>query len=214
MRLSPEVMPYDKILTTFAGKIKANFSIKDRWDSGVKRPVIYIFLPELMEPNHSLTQYVQDLESYVTFRIFSKKIQIFNKEQSSLTYGSDLYSLKSYEEMRKHCYWQFNRKSSRENGGGFFGFLRMPEQLKLIKNLANEIPLSKTAFGCFKISETVSEYAWFYPVHRSLGKIAYNFVKQSRNDKEEIPVKPKPPAEDPLILKIFEDLKPKESVWP
>ncbi|HCM42082.1 MAG TPA: hypothetical protein DIS66_02040 [Candidatus Omnitrophica bacterium] len=198
-------------LSTIEEEIKIRFNRIDRLSPDAKRPAIYIFLPEKIEPSHRITQYVESLSCYTAFRIFSKELQILDRDVSSLVYGPELYPEKDYEEMRKHCYWQFHRKKAREGGPGLFSFLRAPEKFKLVKRFSKGIPFHQTAFGCFKINETTNEYVWFYPVQQSLGK--ENYGQMHQNDEPEnqraVPVKKKLPTEDPLIRQIFEDLKPK-----
>ena len=81
----------------------------------------------------------------------------------------------------------------------------------MAKRFSKVIPIHQTAFGLFKINDTVNEYAWFYPVQQSLGEENYDPTHQS--DKPEnptpAPVKKSPPAEDSLTQKIIEDLRPK-----
>ena len=197
-------------LATIEKEIKIRFNQIDRLSFNAKRPAIYIFLPEKMEACHRITQYVESLSCYVAFRIFSKELRILSKDVSSLVYGPGFYQEKECKKMRKHCYWQFHQKRVREGWADFFGF-RMPVKIRLCKLFSEGIPAYQTAFGCFRIKETVNEHAWFYPVQQSLGKEDYDHVHQSNapESPKPAPVKEKPPAEDPLIRKIFEDLKPK-----
>ena len=210
IRLGVESAAQDRsFLATIEKEIKIRFNQTDRLFDA-KRPAIYIFLPEKMEACHHITQYVESLSCYVTFRIFSKELQILSREVSSLVYGPGVYPEKSCKKIRKHCYWQFHQKRVREDWADFFGF-RMPVKLRLCKLFSEGIPIHQTAFGFFKINETVNEHALFYPVQQSLGKEDYYHTHQSDKPKTQkvLPARMNPPAEDPLIRQIFEDLKPK-----
>lgn len=210
IRLGAESAAQDKrFLATIEQEIKIRFNQTDRLFDA-KRPAIYIFLPEKMEACHHITQYVESLSCYVAFRIFSKELQILSREVSSLVYGPGVYPEKSCKKIRKHCYWQFHQKRVKEGWADFFGF-RMPVKLRLCKLFSEGIPIHQTAFGFFKINETVNEHAWFYPVQQSLGKEDYDYTHQSNETEtpKPAPVKKNPPVGDPLIRQIFEDLKPK-----
>jgi len=212
IRLGAESASQDRsFLATIEAEIKTRFNRIDRSFLDAKRPAIYIFLPEKIESSHRITQYVENLSCYTAFRVFSKELQILNGDASSLVYGPGFYSEKNWQKMRKHCYWQFHQKRSRESGPDFFSFLRMPVKFKLCKLFSEGIPVHQTGFGRFKINETVNEYAWFYPVQQSLGKENYDQTHQSDDfeNQKVLPAKMNPPAGDPLIRQIFEDLKPK-----
>jgi len=85
--------------------------------------------------------------------------------------------------------------------------------LKSIKVFADRIPVNQTAFGRFKIGEAAYEYAWLDPVCQGLGKNSWVRTGQmpAIQMSPMAPIKAKQPAkEDPLTLKVIEDLKPKE----
>ena len=210
IRLGAESASQDRsFLATIEEEIKIRFNRIDRLFDA-KRPAIYIFLPEKIESSHRITQYVETLSYYVGFRIFSKELQILSRDASSLVYGPGVYSEKTRQKMRRHCYWQFHQKRAKESWADFFGF-GMPVKFKLCKLFSEGIPLHQTGFGRFKINETVNEHKWFYPVQQSLGKENYGQTHQSNEPENQkvLPAKMNPPAGDPLIRQIFKDLKPK-----
>ena len=212
IRLGAESATRDRsFFATIEAGIKIRFNRIDQLSLDAKRPTIYLFLPEEIERSHSITQYVESLSCYAAFRFFSKKLQILNADASSFIYGPEVYPEKTYEEMHKHSYWRFHQKRVPESWADCFGFSETSEKFKLGKRFSKVIPIHQTAFGRFKISETVNEYAWFYPVQQSLGKENYDHTHQSdkpENPKPE-PVKKNPSPEDSITQKIIEDLKPK-----
>ena len=211
IRLGAESVPRDRsFLAAIEAEIEKRFNRIDQSPPDAKRIAIYIFLPEMLESSHRIAQYAERLSCYAAFRIFSKELQILSGDVSSLVYGPELYPKKTYEKMRKHCYWEFYKKKATESWSNFFGFLGMPEKFKLGKLFSGGIAIHQTAFGRFKINETI-EYAWFYPVQQSLGKETYALTHQSDEPENQkvLPAQMNPPAGDPLIRQIFEDLKPK-----
>ena len=212
IRLGAESATRDRsFLAAIEAGIKIRFNPINQLSLDAKRPAIYLFLPEAIERSHLITQYVESVSCYAAFRIFSKKLQVLDSETSSFIHGPEVYPEKTYEEMRKHCYWRFNQKRVSESWADCFGFSETSEKFKLGKRFSKGIPIHQTAFGRFKINDTVNEYAWFYPVQQSLGKENYDHTHQS--DKPEnpkpAPVKKSLSPEDSLTQKIIEDLRPK-----
>jgi len=197
------------LLEDLKSEIKRRFAKEEDSPALSYKPFVYIFRPEALPKDYLITDRTKDLKDYACFRIFSEGLQILNREESGLVYGPELYPAERLEEMRKHCYWQFERNEKNK-------FLSKPgnqEILKMAKELSKAIPVNQTAFGRFRDWYRPGwKYAWFYPVQQSLGRLPYERPSEfpKWENRPEPAVKPKSPDEDPVILKILEDLRPKK----
>jgi len=196
-----------RLLFAFESEIKALADNKYSSSSKNGRPAIYIFQPELLEADYHISEYARGLKKNAELRVFSKELQIFNWNETSLIYGPELYPKKTYENMRWHCYYRLwkNRKWDKKNG--FWGDREDPAVLKAAKVASEGIPIVQTAFARFKIEQSRGdEYFWFYPVRKDLGRESYCLLSEeneSLNKNSRIDAI----KADPLA-KVFNDLKP------
>lgn len=191
--------------------------IKRKWKEAIYRPhrqrqpFIYLFCPEDMGFRDHVVRYIEGLKEHTGFRIFSEDTRIFfNCAESSSIYGPDLYPAKTYEKMRRNFYRQFEQKRKWEEKHTFFGASENPEILKAVRASAAEIPITRTAFGRFKVPHDGEyEHFWFYPIRQNLGSLTYHRPLKVLRDKS-VPQSAQPPApvKDP-ILEIINDLRPK-----
>lgn len=199
------------LIQDLKSEIKRRFAEEE--DSPVLsyKPFVCIFRPEALPKDYLISDFTNNLKDCACFRIFSNEVQILSREESGLVYGPELYPAERLEEMRKHCHWRFERNEKNK-------FLSKPgnqEVLKMAKDLAKTIPLNQTAFGRFRDWYWPGwKYAWFYPVQQGLGRLPYNLPSEFskwRNKPEHPAVAiPKSGGEDPALLKIIEDLRPKK----
>lgn len=213
VELDPKGTSLDKrLLLIFEKAIKEQFAPGIVSSLGFEHPFIYIFCPELLEPGCAISEYVERLEDYAIFRVFSETMQIFGSEKASLLYGPDLYPLETYEKMRRHCYRHPDKKGLWGAVNEFFTAGKNSEVLKEAKIFAGNVPFKQTAFGRFKTAHKGREkFVWFYPVQQSLGKKPYETASLQTGDKPEADTaaSAKPPQAAPRRLQVVEDLRPR-----